>query len=547
MAGDFDDLIPGSVATTGGGTMGGESADSFADLLPTPEQTRSKRLRQIALTSMKNHSGEPGAGDLFSDNFTLGLMRPVGGLASALGGEVGEMFGGEPASLGERYKAQTGAYDDYLAEGGKNSGWGGTAASVAGSLTSGGPARGVVTEGLWPMIKSATGMGAVEGAARNSDSPTDALGGAVEGGAVAGATTGIFGGMLDMIKQALPAARRARQVEREANRGTPPDVIKQQSRALFKQLDDAGVAYNPTQTHDLLDALQSDLRQNGHDPQGVHKDLNGVLARLEALRNQPMSLETLQQIREQVSSNAGAMEPQVRRIAGRILGQIDGFVTHTDPALSQIPGDQVAPLWTEARRLWRTASVADDMGWRLDKADRRSSSTGSGANIDNPIRQNVRGVLDRATQPGRFNPYNAAEIAQMERVVDGSTTQNLLRDVGNRLGGGGPLGTATNMGVGGMGGAAAMLHGAEPNSAMLLGGALGAGSFLGGKAARNAADKMSQNEGDALVRLISTGSLDQAPKLVSQNVPTRAALARILAQQSLGSRAGAYAGGEASR
>lgn len=547
MAGAFDDLIPGSVATTGGTS----TPDPFSEFVPkpkTPEEQRAERLRKIALTGMKTSSGEPGASDLYSDSFTLGLMKPVGALASSLGGEVSEYFGGEPASFGERWKANTGAYQDYLDEASKNSGWGGTAANVAGSVLSGGPARGVVTGGLWPMVKNAVGLGAVEGAARNSEDVTSAAKGAAEGGTIAGATTGALGGVLEMVKQALPAVRKARQAERIANRGEDPSVIKARSSALFKQLDDAGVAYDNNQSVNLVDDLISDLRQNGYDPQGAHKVLSdGVVSRLEGLRGQPVSLETLKQIRSQASSNATNPDSNVRRIAGRIMNQIDGFVTNVDPAMSQLPKEQIGPMWQEARKLWRTANVAEDIGWRLDKADRRTASTGSGTNVDNPIRQNIRGVLDKAEQPGRFNPYNAAELAQMERVVEGSPTQNILRSIGNRFGGSGPLGMSTDIGLGSVGGLGSLVHGAEPSTAVLAGAGLGAGLYGAGKAARMAADRMSQNEADALVRLISTGSLEQGQKLVSQAVPTRAALARLVAQQSLGRGAGVYAGGQATR
>lgn len=548
MAGEFDDLIPGSVATTGGGIMPG-GGDSFADLIPkSAGQQRADRLRKIARGVMDQSSGTPGAGDRFSDAFTFGLMKPTAGLAGALGGEVGEFMGGEPASFGERYSANVGAYQDRLDEAAKNSGAVGTGADIAGSILAGGPARGVVEQGLWPMLKGALGYGAVEGAARNAEDPMSALKGGAEGAAIAGATTGLIGGISEMAKQALPASLKARRAERLANRGEDPAVLRDQAKGLYKQLDDAGVAYDNKQSVGFVDDLISDLKQNGYDPKGVHKDLNGVVSDLAALRGQPMSLETLQQLRERVGSNAGANEPQVRRIAGRVLSSIDGFVSNVDPAMSSLPGDQIAPMWKEARRLWRTANTAEDIGWRLDKADRRSASTGSGTNIDNPIRQNIRGVLDKAEQPRRFNPYSAEELAQMERVVEGTPTQNLARSFGNRFGGSGPMALQSNVTLGGGGGlAASLLSGAEPSTAAMLGLGTAGGLSAAGKGARMWADKKSQDEADALVRLISTGSLDAGPRLVSQAVPTRGSLARLMAQQTLGRGAGVYAGGEASR
>lgn len=549
MAGAFDDLIPQSQPTGGGVPMSRPAAGAFDDLVPaapTPEQQRAERLRKIARASMG--SSDPGAPTLFGDAFTLGLQKPVAGLATAIGGKVNQLTGkGEPMDFGEGYQAGAGGYQDMLDEASKNSGWGGTAANVGGSLLSGGPARGAVQAGVWPMIKNALGLGAVEGAARNSEDPVSAGKGALEGGLVSGTTAGVIGGGAKMTEQALPSVIRTRRAERLANRGTPPAELKNQSRSLFKQLDDAGIAYDNNQSTQMVDDLTSDLRQNGYDPQGAHKVLaDGVISRLESQRGQPLSLETLQQIRSQASSNATNPDPNVRRLAGRIMSNIDGFVTHETPAVAQMPGSDIGPMWQQARQLWRTANVADDIGWRLDKATRRSASTASGTNIDNPIRQNIRSVVDKSTQPGRFNPYSPAELAQMQRVVEGGGTQNLLRSFGNRFGGSGPLAGVQGNVLGSAGGLGALLHGAEPSTALMLG-AGASGALAGaGKAARMGADRMSENEADALVRLISTGSLDN-PRLVSQAVPTRASLARLMAQQSLGRGSGVYAGGEATR
>ena len=56
---------------------------------PSAEQQRADRLRKIALASMKTGSGEPGASDRFSDAFTLGLMKPAGGVVRVLDKPLG--------------------------------------------------------------------------------------------------------------------------------------------------------------------------------------------------------------------------------------------------------------------------------------------------------------------------------------------------------------------------------------------------------------------------------------------------------------------------
>lgn len=540
MAGEFDDLVPG-----GGGAAGGGAFDDLVPA-PTPEAQRAERLRKMALASMHRADGQAGASDLFNDAYTFGLMKPVGALAGALGGEAGEWLGGEPASFGERWTAQTGAYDDYLKEASDKSGWGGTAASLAGSVTGGlghAAERGVVTaaqQPFWRWMAEQAGLGAVQGAAENSNDWGSALVGGAEGAGISAGVGGALRGLGRFARWARPT-----QADRLAARGNDPGVIRSQGRDLYRQLDDAGVAFSDAQSGTFADAVHGDLVNNGWDPQGAHAQLNGVLGRIEALRGRPVSLETLQQIREQLGSNASGMDPQVRRIAGRVMNQLDGFVRQEMPAMSNIPGDQVGPMWQQARQLWRTASVADDMNWRLDKAASRSARTNSGTNIENPIRQNIGSVLDRSTQPGRFNPYSEEELAQMRRTVEGTRVRNFLRGVGNRFGGSGPMALNSDLGLGGAAGMShVFLGGAEPSTGMLTGLGVGAGLWGMGKAARMGADRMAQDEADTLVRLITTGSR-RAPELVQRaGPPTRATLARLMSGQSLARGAGLSAAGQ---
>lgn len=524
MAGEFDDLLPGGTPPKPSGATLGE----FTDLVPTPEQAAADKRRKVALAAKKAIEGEPGIGDIFSDAFTLGLMKPTAGLAQGASDWATGRGG-----FGEGYQTGVGAYDDYLNEARKKAGWAGTGADLAGSVFSVG---GTGATRFWPMIAQAAGIGAVEGGARNSES----VGGALKGAAM-GAGLGAAGGAaMHGILRNLPGARRERALERERNRGVPGEDLRTEARAAFKQLDDAGIAYSDKQAGDLADAVQQDLTARGYDPAGVHKTLEGVVGRLEGLRGQPVSLETLQHIREQVASNAGSIDPQVRRIAGGILRQIDGFVTTVDPPLGSMVGSEVGPLWQRARRLWRTAAVADDISWRLDKASRRSASTNSGTNIENPIRQNIRSVMDKAEQPGRYNPYSPAELQQMGRVVEGTPVRNFLRATGNRLGGSGPLGMATDVGGGMLAGATSLLHGAEPTTTLLATTGAGAGLWGAGKLARQQADRMAEDEADTLVRLISTGS--KAAPAAIQGPPTREALARLIMPGNIARGAGAALG-----
>lgn len=533
MASKFGGVPVEEERPSGGSKFGGVSVEAEAPA--SPVDPRIERLRKIARSTLPQ---DPGAGQLYSDSFTLGLRKPVAGLATGLS----NLLTGR-STFGEGYSAGTGSYQDMLDEASKNAGWGGTAAGVAGSLTAGGPARGVIAEAA-PVIRQAIGLGAVEGAARNSEDLGSAAKGAAGGAAVAGLTSAAVKGVTS-VPGVLPGSSARRAAEREAARGTPPDELKQAARSLYKQLDEAGVAYDFHQASDFADNAISDLKQNQWSPEGVHAPLNGIIRQIDELRGQPMSLEKLQSIREQLTAEAGSIEPQVRRIAGRLLGSIDGFVRQVDPALSSIPRDQIGPMWGEARRLWRSANTAADIGWRVGKAEGRGARTNSGTNIDNPIRQNIGAVMDRAEQPGRFNPYNQAEIDQMKVVSEGTPIRNFLRSHGNRFGGSGPLAGVQGTSIGSAAGLLSAFSGQEPTTSALLGIGAAGGLWGTGKLAKMASDRATQNEADALMRLITTGSLEAAPQVAGP--PTRANLAKLLREQQLARGVGVAAGSGATR
>jgi hypothetical protein len=530
-----DEPPPPSEPGPGYGMGGGFDVGALVGPDPA-KQARAARLRAALKTQMDRTGRTPGSDDLFNDGFTLGAMKPTAGLAEALGGKVRQWAGvGEPQTLAEGYAAGEGAYQDRLDEARANSGWDGTAAGFVGSVLGGGPAG--AAKGLWPVVKQAATLGGIEGAARHSEDLPSAVKGGIESGLTSAATAGTIGTVLK-----VPGWGSRRAAARAAAQGTAPEALKDEARALYKQLENANIAYDTRQAGQLVNDTMSDLRQNKWSPTGVHAQLNGIIQQIQDLPQggRPMSLETLQGLREQITSEAGSNEPQIRRIAGRLLGSIDAFVTHVDPAMSSIPREQVAPLWGQARRLWRAANTAEDIGWRVGKAEMRAASTNSGQNAENAIRQNIRGVYDKAAAPRTYNPYNPAEMAQMRRVVEGSRTQNVLRSTGNFLTG---IPASTITGLTGAGAAAAGLgHGIDLGTSLLAGGAglaatgavQGAGRMVKAKAAN-----MARDEADNLMRLITTGSMEQLPYA---GPPTREALAAIMAKQQAARGAGVFMG-----
>lgn len=488
---------------------------------PTEADLRSERLKKIALATFAKN---PGAGDIFSHDYTFGLMRPVGAVAGALGGEVGEYLGGEPASFGERYKATEQAYDENLDQARKNSGALGTVAGVAGSVLSGGPggvaslpkaiAEGAVTSGIQSAAEAEGGLG---------DRAKAGAKGAITGAAGSAILGGLFSRFQDNVKVPKETAR-------DIAQGPAPDVLRTQAKNLYKQLDDAGVAYDPTQAGTFLQNVEQTLTSEGYNPK-IQTKAAGVVDefRNRISGNQPITLDALQDLRQQARAAASTADPEDRRIGGLLMSQIDDFIEKQDPALSTSGMDKgaIQQTWKDARSKWRALNISEDLLWKVSKAERRAASTASGANTENPLRQNIRGMLDKAENPRLKSPYNEAETAAMEKVVRGTPTQNALRATGNRFGGSGPLGMSGSSGMGLGAGATLFGSGAvAPETAALLGAGAAAGLWGAGKTARMASSKMAQNNVDDLIRLVTTEGV-QSPRVqaIMQGPPTREKLA----------------------
>ena len=147
-----------------------QSGGAYAakELAPGQAEQGERRRKLMELIAAK---GEPGYGTRLVDNFTMGLNRPLGGVASVLGGGS--------------YKAGVGAEEDYIKRAEANTNpVAGAAVDILGGVASGGPVKSLVQgaaqapsrlASLGRAMMGGAGSGAIEGAARNAESVPNAL------------------------------------------------------------------------------------------------------------------------------------------------------------------------------------------------------------------------------------------------------------------------------------------------------------------------------------------------------------------------------------
>jgi hypothetical protein len=429
---------------------------------------------------------------------------------------VGGLTGSDPgSSFTERYKASVENENERMARAEKERGMLGTIVGGAASLPLGYATGGGAAATIPKLIGQGAALGAASGAAQHAESTDAAAQGAVEGGLVGGAASGLIGGAAKM----LPGARRSATAEAQALKGKAPEELKAEAKPLFQSLDMGGLAFAQPQTATLKKGIDDLVASNQYNPI-AHGKISGYVDELMQKAQQPqgMGYNELNNLRVALSKETRGTDASTREAASKVIEKIDELVAKNKPAINPANLD-VDAISKEARQKWRSAGLAEDVGWVAGKAERKASAQ-AGANPDEVNRGAFRTVLNRVEKPGAYNPFGPKGSEQRDllaKIVEGDKLQNAYRMAGRAV-------PAARIAAG-LGAAALGIHGG-------LGPALGAGA-AGGGLIQNTLNKMAAARGqqniDTLLRNITTGS-SAAPAYGAAT--SRGDLAQILAAQT---------------
>lgn len=139
--------------------------------------------------------------------------------------------------------------------------------------------------------------------------------------------------------------------------------------------------------------------------------------------------------------------PTEQKAASQAIKHLDNYLAEL-PAQDVAKGDaqSAARILSDARGNYASARRSETVTGAVETADGNAAAANSGQNIGNAIRQRFNSILKSDRASSGFKPE---EIAQAERVRDGTLTGNAARFTGNMLGGGGGLGAVVAAGVGG--------------------------------------------------------------------------------------------------
>ncbi|QAZ46759.1 hypothetical protein [Mesorhizobium sp. Pch-S] len=380
-----------------------------------------------------------------------------------------------------------------------------TVGSIAGGLGATAPlATGGLSflNGAKPTVASMGGRAAAEGAAYGTaygagegkgldERLWNALRGFLSGGAVGGTFGSVAGKLASKVSNAaVPTV----------------EDLRTAGQAAYQQADNAGVIFTPEAVNRLKMDVGKRLVDLGYDP-ALQPGAAAVVKRIDDLAGQNVTFTGLDTLRKVASNGYVPGNKSNNKAVGGIINAIDDLIKSPKPSEvlagdTQLASDAV----TRGREIWSRLSKNERVADAIERAELRAASTGSGGNVDNAIRQNLRRLLE--------NPrgFTEAEIAALRKVVEGTATQNALRLAGKLSPSGNGLMAA--LGIGGT----------------MINPAVGVAS-LGGMGAKAIADGMTKANTGALSSLIRSGGAPAQQPLTPLMQMITEALSRGSGQQ----------------
>ncbi|WP_457663700.1 hypothetical protein [Sinorhizobium medicae] len=285
--------------------------------------------------------------------------------------------------------------------------------------------------------------------------------------------------------------------------------LQQAAQNAYRRAEQAGVAYTPQAVDRLNQSVVKSLTDIGYDP-ALQPGAAAVVRRLEELQGRNVSLGGLDTLRKVASNGFIPGNQSNNKAISSIIEKIDDVIGNPssgDVLMGDAQGG--AEALKEARSLWSRIAKANKVQDAVSKAELRAASTGSGGNVDNATRQNLRRLLEKP------RGLTSDEREAIETVVRGTPGQNALRLAGKFaptgvvsgvLSGGagfgvlGPLGLAVPLA--GAGAKAAADGITQQNVKKLAEIILAGGSRSATQAAPNAVQRLAESKREAIARLL---------------------------------------------
>lgn len=438
-----------------------------------------------------------GLKELLDSGLTFGLNDEAAGLAAGLvgltkGRDFGQTFNN--ASDLERARQKYGAQKEGILGG---------VAQIGGSILAGRPdVAGAKVVGMIPQAieagKASILPGFIQGFASNDGDLAERTRSGVVGGtmgAVLGGAAGAAGAKIG--EKATQVAQRISN-SKALNAAPVIDDVRAAATNLFTSSKASGVAFTPRKFTDFAANLITKAKGKSIDP-----DLDGEallvyrrmaeLAQKGSQSGKGVSLAELHNLRQKAQDVALTAEKgRTKAFAQDVVDGLDDLLANPKAA-DVIGGTKAAGDLFEGIGLWNRAKKMALLEEVITKAQYQKSG------FENGLRSGFLGVLRNPKTRKLFTP---AEIAEIERVGNGTAGANLLNLIGKF--GFSKSGNGLGGFLGGMGAFAA--SGGNP---FVTGAAA-----LGATAARKGAERLTHNAAERAVKAVGAGNLPTIAKML---------------------------------
>lgn len=333
-----------------------------------------------------------------------------------------------------------------------------------------------------------------------------ATAGAIIGAAAPVVSEAIRGGITRVADSATRAAQR--QLTNQAIQGAPDAAaLKQAASAMFQQVDNSGVSIDPVYFGGRI--LQMAQKAG---TQLIDQELDAPAYRMyqiladrirmaqEAGRGLTLGeVHNLRQIAQDVAMGAG--KGRTARFATEMIDELDNIMANLKPnQLVGGTGTDKGNVLLQGISTWSRARKVGLIEEALYKAQNQASG------LENGLRIQFRALLQN---PKTRRLFSQAEIDEIQRVVQGTTTANLLKLIG-RFGFG--SGNASNM----LGGSIGTTIGGALGAPLGPVGTAAGAALIGGGAtlARRGSEALTNQAAQRAAQVIATPNIPQAQQVI---------------------------------
>lgn len=221
--------------------------------------------------------------------------------------------------------------------------------------------------------------------------------------------------------------------------------LKAAATAGYDAAKNSGVEFQPSALTRFSSGVKADLNADGLNDVLAPKTF-GVLDKIGvAPPGATVTTNDFRTLQRALGYAAKSTDPTERMAAGRAIKALNDHIENL-PASDIARGTpldaaNVSATIKEANANYAGYKRSEDFNFRGEKAQNNADAANSGMNLENNLRSQVRQILNNKNlQRG----YDADTLAAFKAFNSGSRSANVMRRVGNILGGGGGWSTLIN-------------------------------------------------------------------------------------------------------